>query len=87
LENDTSEPDPKPPPTGALPNRNQVCVEMIWPVICFVVLGSTMVHGLSTLFISIGIHVKLPEGERAPLIGGETHGIEGMVHDEEEYDE
>lgn len=84
LENDTSEPDPRPPPPGKMPQRNQMCVEMIWPVICFLVLGSTVVHGLSTLAVSVGIHFNTPEGERAPLIGGETGNIQGMEHSDDE---
>lgn len=59
---------------------------MIWPMICFFVLGSVMVHGLSTLIVSVGIHVGRPKGERAPLIGGETEGIGGMVHSSDEYE-
>lgn len=42
--------------------------------------------GVGALFISVGIHIKLPEGERASLIGGETHGIEGMIHSDGEED-
>lgn len=43
-----------------------------------------MVHGLSTLIVSVGIHVRRPHGERAPLIGGETEGIGGMVFSSDE---
>lgn len=87
LETDTSEPLPHPPPPGELDGRNERAVEMIWPIICFVVLGSTMVHGLSTLAVSVGLHIRRPEGERAPLIGGETEGIEGMVHSDDESED
>jgi NhaP-type Na+/H+ or K+/H+ antiporter len=87
LETDTSEPLPHPPPPGELSGRNQRAVAMIWPIICFIVLGSTMVHGLSTLAVSVSLHVKRPEGERAPLIGAETEGLEGMVHSESEGDD
>jgi len=87
LENDTSEPDERPPPPGQLPGRNQRCVEMIWPVICFIVLGSIMVHGLSTLAVSLGLHFSTPEEERAPLIGGETTNLGGMIHSDDEEDE
>jgi NhaP-type Na+/H+ or K+/H+ antiporter len=87
LETDTSEPLPRPPSAGELSGRNQRAVEMIWPIICFVVLGSTMVHGLSTLAVSVGIHIKKPEGERAPLIGAETDGLDGMIHSESESSE
>jgi NhaP-type Na+/H+ or K+/H+ antiporter len=84
LENDRSEPDKHPPPHGQVPGRRGRCVEMIWPVICFIVLGSIMVHGLSTLAVSVGIHFGKPEGERAPLIGGETGNLEGMIHSDDE---
>ncbi len=57
-------------------------VELVWPVICFVVLGSTLVHGLSTAGISVGSHLSRKRGERAPLLGQETDGLEAMVHDE-----
>jgi NhaP-type Na+/H+ or K+/H+ antiporter len=87
LETDTSAPLPHPPPPGTLPGRNDRAVEMIWPIICFIVLGSTMVHGLSTLAVSVGLHVKRPLGERAPLIGGETDRIEGMESDSEDSEE
>jgi NhaP-type Na+/H+ or K+/H+ antiporter len=82
LETDTSEPLPHPPPRGDLDSRNERLVEMIWPVICFFVLGSTMVHGLSTLAVSIGLSVKRPEGERASLLGAETDVLDGMIHSE-----
>jgi NhaP-type Na+/H+ or K+/H+ antiporter len=87
LENDTSTPDDQPPPVGQLPGRRGTCVQMIWPVICFVVLGSIMVHGLSTLAVSVGIHFRTPEGERAPLIGGETGHLGGMIHSDDEEEE
>ncbi|KAE9963114.1 hypothetical protein BLS_009622 [Venturia inaequalis] len=93
LETDRSEVLPHPPPytpeppgnrVPALIGRNQRAVEMVWPIICFFVMGSVMVHGLSTLIVSVGIHVRRPHGERAPLIGGETEGIEGMVFSSDE---
>ncbi|KAF2840180.1 Na(+)/H(+) antiporter 2 [Patellaria atrata CBS 101060] len=79
LETDTSEPLERPPPQLD-PTKRHV-VDIIWPVICFVVLGSTMVHGLSTLAISVGSHFRRKEGERAPLIGAEREGFHGMEHD------
>ncbi|KAF2138413.1 uncharacterized protein K452DRAFT_352982 [Aplosporella prunicola CBS 121167] len=85
LETDSSEPLPHPP--GDLPLRRQRAVEVIWPVVCFVVLGSTMVHGLSTLAISVGSHYSRKEGERAPLIGGERERFAGMIHEEIEEEE
>jgi NhaP-type Na+/H+ or K+/H+ antiporter len=82
LETGTSLPLPHPP--NDLDERKQRTVEMIWPIVCFVVLGSTLFHGLSTLVISIGGHFSRHEGERAPLIGAEVEGLHGMIFDEGE---
>ncbi|CAA9962742.1 Na antiporter 2 [Pyrenophora teres f. maculata] len=79
LETGTSLPLPSPPED--LPMDRQRTVTMIWPIVCFIVLGSTMIHGFSTLAVSIGGHFARKEGERAPLIGGEREGLHGMVHD------
>jgi NhaP-type Na+/H+ or K+/H+ antiporter len=82
LETETSLPLPHPP--NDLDPRRQRTVTMIWPIVCFIVLGSTLFHGLSTLVISIGGHFSRHEGERAPLIGAEVEGLHGMVFDEGE---
>jgi NhaP-type Na+/H+ or K+/H+ antiporter len=82
LETDTSLPLPHPP--SDLDPKRQRTITLIWPIVCFIVLGSTLIHGLSTLAISLGGHFSRKEGERAPLIGGETQGLHGMVFDEEE---
>ncbi|KAI4133550.1 MAG: hypothetical protein LQ347_002129 [Umbilicaria vellea] len=77
LETGTSEPLPHPPTHSP----HKAAIELIWPVVCFIVLGSTMVHGLSVAAISVSSHYSRREGERAPLIGGESDGLEGMVHE------
>lgn len=82
LETGTSLPLPDPP--NDLPEEKQRTVVLVWPIICFVVLGSTLVHGLSTLAISISGHFARHEGERAPLIGAEREGLDGMVFDSED---
>jgi NhaP-type Na+/H+ or K+/H+ antiporter len=82
LETDTSIPLPNPP--DSLPIEKWRTITLVWPIICFVVLASTLVHGLSTLAISIGGHFIRDKGERAPLIGAEREGLYGMVFDEEE---
>lgn len=64
-----------------------VAIAVIWPIICFVVLGSTVVHGLSVLAISLGSHFSRQTGERAPLLGGEGERLAGMVHEDEGEDE
>lgn len=84
LETDTSLPLPHPP--SHLPPDRQRTITLIWPIVCFVVLGSTLFHGLSTLAISIGGHFSRHEGERAPLIGAEREGLHGMLFDEEDED-
>lgn len=57
-------------------------IHLVWPVICFVVMGSTFVHGLSTVAISVGGSIARKRGERAPLLGQETDGLEAMDHEE-----
>lgn len=82
LETGTSSPLPQPdPPAGPPFDDKTVAIHLVWPVICFVVLGSTMVHGLSVLVISIVGSFSRHEAERAPLLG-ETDGLSGMVHDD-----
>lgn len=82
LETGTSLPMPSPP--DDLPINRQRTVTLIWPIVCFVVFGSTMVHGFSTLAVSIGGHFARKEPERAPLIGAESEGLHGMIHDEDD---
>ncbi|KAI9692090.1 MAG: hypothetical protein M1820_009525 [Bogoriella megaspora] len=94
LETDTSLPLPHPPMhTPGTPHRLQHprVVAMIWPLICFVVLGSVLVHGLSPLVISIASQLMKERNgdiERQPLIGGsERNGaerFEGMVWDDDD---
>ncbi|KAF7902507.1 hypothetical protein EAF00_002410 [Botryotinia globosa] len=82
LETGTSLPLPKPiSPNQPGPVSDETrAIWIIWPIICFVVFGSTMVHGLSVMGISLGGHFLRKEGERAPLLG-ETRGLSGMVHE------
>ncbi|KAK0516819.1 hypothetical protein JMJ35_001422 [Cladonia borealis] len=77
LENGTSQPEPHPPKH----TKHKEAIETIWPVVSFIILGSTMVHGLSVAAISVGSHYSRKEGERAPLIGQETNGLHYMVHE------
>lgn len=83
LETDTSLPLPRPPKD--LPIDRQRTITLVWPIVSFVVFGSIVVHGLSTLAISIAAHFARHEGERAPLIGAESDGLHGMLHNEDEY--
>ncbi len=86
LETGTSLPLPAPPHHRPPYSEKARAVELVWPVICFVVLGSTMVHGLSVAAISIGGHYSRKNGERAPLIGAETEALHGMDHRTDEGD-
>lgn len=85
LETDTSLPLPHPP--SHLSPERQRTITLVWPIVCFIVMGSTLVHGLSTLVISIGGHFARREGERAPLIGGESEGLHGMIFGEEDEED
>ncbi|KAL9632104.1 MAG: hypothetical protein Q9164_005523 [Protoblastenia rupestris] len=76
LENGTSRPEPHPPKHSL----HSETIKTIWPVVCFVILGSTMIHGLSVAAISVGSHYTRKEGDRAPLLGQESEGLGGMVH-------
>lgn len=77
----TSHPLPKPDIPTLPYSEKEKAIALIWPVICFLVLGSTMVHGLSVAAVSLGSHYGRPKGERAPLIAGEVDGLEGMEHE------
>lgn len=74
------------PPTDR-PEYQQLGIDFVWPVVCFIVFISTMVHGMSTLVISVTSHVKRDKHERAPVIGDYTEGLNAMVHDEDEDEE
>ena len=75
LETRTSSPLPHPPKHS--PHKG--AIDTVWPVICFMVLGSIMVHGLSAMVMSVVGHFSRLEKERAPLIGAETDTLHGMA--------
>ena len=77
LENGTSVPDSHPPKH----HEHKVAIETVWPVVTFIILGSTMVHGISVAAISVGSHYSRKEGERAPLIGAESDALQAMDHE------
>lgn len=52
METDSSIPLPHPPEHS--PNKD--AIDLVWPIICFVVLGSVMVHGLSAMVMSVVGH-------------------------------
>lgn len=88
LETHTSDPLPHPPKHGS---PNQDAIDTVWPVICFVVLGSIMVHGCSAAVMSVVSSLVRRPKERAPLLGGEQERLYGMQADvsgdEQEEDE
>lgn len=51
LENGTTTPDPHPPDFTRPYNPREKAIETIWPVVSFIVLGSTFVHGFSVLIL------------------------------------
>ncbi|THZ95110.1 Sodium/hydrogen exchanger [Aureobasidium pullulans] len=85
LETGTSEPLPHPPIFSPPYTNREKATEMLWPVVCFVVMCSTFVHGLSVLALSISSHFRRKEGERAPLLAQETDPLDGMEHEQEPY--
>lgn len=56
-------------------------IQTVWPVVSFVVLGSTMVHGSSVLIISLLSHFQRPKEERADVPASETEPLTGMHHE------
>lgn len=90
LETGTSAPIPFPPRTGHAENEREAVAQAIWPIVCAVVFASTIVHGFSVAGVSIGVHLRRKPEERAPLLGGETERLGGMIgssDEEEEEDE
>lgn len=81
LENGTSVPWAKPRKLTPPFSNKDMAIELVWPVICFVVLGSTFVHGLSTVAISVIGHYSRRKGERAPLLAQETDALDAMIHE------
>jgi sodium/hydrogen antiporter len=75
LETDSSSPLPHPPEHSPYKET----IDIVWPVICFMVLGSIMVHGLSAMVMSLVGHFTRAKEERAPLIGAETERLYGMA--------
>ena len=77
LETGTSLPLPHPPKHV----QHMEAIETVYPVVCFIILGSTMIHGLSVAAISLGSHYTRKKGERASQIGAETDGLRDMIHE------
>lgn len=82
LETGTSSPLPHPPQYRLPYTDREKAIDLIWPVVCSVVVASTLVHGLSVLALSIASHFRRDASERAPLIAAETDPLTGMVHED-----
>ncbi|KAL8770747.1 MAG: hypothetical protein Q9209_003614 [Squamulea sp. 1 TL-2023] len=76
---ETGESVPLPHPPEHHPNKVQI--ETVWPVVCFILLGSTFIHGCSVAGISLAGHYMRNKEERAPLLAAEDEGLDGMVHE------
>ncbi|KAI9722853.1 MAG: hypothetical protein M1828_004419 [Chrysothrix sp. TS-e1954] len=83
LENHTSLPEPRPRPTD--PHLHTI--ELIWPIVTFIVFGSTIIHGCSVAAMSFYIHFTRKRSDRAPVAGAETDPLYGMVHEDSEGEE
>jgi NhaP-type Na+/H+ or K+/H+ antiporter len=80
LENNTSDPSPHPPK----PSPNQDAIDTIWPIVCFVVLGSIMLHGSSAAVMSVWSSLRRKSKERDPLLGGEQDRLYSMDDDDDD---
>jgi sodium/hydrogen antiporter len=81
LENGSSIPDPHPPAYGRPYTDREKAVELVWPLVVFIVMGSTFIHGLSVLGLSIYTHLRRPKEARAPVLAGEDDPLMGMDHE------
>lgn len=83
LETGTAKPLPFPEP-GA---KYEKSIALIWPIVTFVVFGSTLVHGLSVAAISLIVHFRRARTQRSQEIAGERDPLAGMVHEGSEEDD
>lgn len=82
LETGAAKPEPHPPQFGRPFTEKEIAIETVWPLVTFIVLGSTMVHGLSVLALSILSHFRKPKSERSSILAAETAPLDHMVHEE-----
>ena len=86
LETGTSLPLPHPDPQHTPFTAKEKAIEIIWPLVCFIVMGSTLVHGLSVAVMSVANHFMRPKEERSSILAAETDPLGGMVHGEGDGD-
>ncbi|KAK4959053.1 hypothetical protein LTR10_003852 [Elasticomyces elasticus] len=80
LENGSTSPDPHPPNYGRPYTAREKAVHIIFPLVSFIVLGSTMIHGLSVLGLSLISHFQRPKENRSNILAGEDDPLDGMEH-------
>jgi NhaP-type Na+/H+ or K+/H+ antiporter len=80
LETGSSSPLPHPPHYLHPYTDKEKTIMIIWPIVSFIVFGSTLVHGLSVLVLSVLSHFTRPKDKRAGLLAAETDPLDGMVH-------
>lgn len=84
LETGTAEPLPN-PRVGEPPyDPRGKAIHIVWPIVCFTVMGSTFVHGLSVFVLSAIGHLTRPKERRASFFAGETEPLMGMEHENEQ---
>lgn len=66
---------------------HQEAVGTVWPVVCWVVFFSIMVHGFSPLFMALTSHFSRHPNKRSPLVAGEEDRLGGMFDENEEIEE
>ena len=81
LETGESSPLPHPPRYGRPYTPREQATYVVWPLVCFIVLGSTLVHGLSVLAMSLFSHFHRPKERRSSFLAGEDDPLEGMEHE------
>jgi NhaP-type Na+/H+ or K+/H+ antiporter len=80
LENGTSTPDQHPPDYVSPLEPRDKAVLTVWPLVCFIVLGSTMVHGLSVLVLSLASHLQKDKKDQSSIPAAETDPLTHMEH-------
>ena len=82
LETGGTIPLPHPPAYGRPYTPREKASIIVWPLVCFIVVGSTLVHGLSVLVLSIVSHFQRPKENRAGILAAETEPLDGMIHED-----
>ncbi|GAD98723.1 Na(+)/H(+) antiporter [Paecilomyces variotii No. 5] len=83
LEGDMAPPLPRPPEHGLDPDVKRA-VDMIWPIVCLVVLGSIVVHGFSMSIGRLWYWACRRKGTKPALVNSNVEdGREGAYHDDE----